>query len=168
MDARGPNIFHFLAFARCGLVPESFHPLPIDALKEPSDSFACRTKIGRIIGLKMALEICGIGSGWRQSGLARPSSDGRIPSAWRGDEIGKHSGLKIRRLTACRFKSGPRYQRPNHLIKTLAVKQKFAGTRCVSFRQLLIRITFHCVSVQPRSWRDCALSRTSILCHSRS
>ena len=48
---------------------------------------------------------------WRLSGLARPPSDGRIPSAWRGDEIGKHSGLKIRRLTACRFKSGPRYQR---------------------------------------------------------
>lgn len=48
---------------------------------------------------------------WRLSGLARRPSDGRIPSAWRGDEIGKHSGLKIRRLTACRFKSGPRYQR---------------------------------------------------------
>jgi hypothetical protein len=117
--------------------------------------------------LEMALEICGIWNGRRQSGLARPSSDGRIPSAWRGDEIGKHSGLKIRRLTACRFKSGPRYQRPNHLIKTLGVKRKFAGTRCVVFRQFLVRTAFHCVSVQPRSWRDCAASRTSIQCHSR-
>lgn len=132
-------------------------PRPLDALKELSDSFARRIKIGRIIGLK----ICGMRSGWRQSGLARPPSDGRIPSAWRGDEIGKHSGLKIRRLTACRFKSGPRYQRPNHLIKALDSQTEIRRSRCVFFRDSRIRAAFHCVSVQPRSWGYCAPSRIS-------
>jgi hypothetical protein len=140
-DAGGENIFRFLC---CRI-----------RRKVPGGSMRTM-KIGPTIPGKRA-----DAGRWRLSGLARPPSDGRIPSAWRGDEIGKHSGLKIRRLTACRFKSGPRYQRPNHLIKTLGVKRKFAGTRCVVFRQFLVRTAFHCVSVQPRSWGYCAPSRIS-------
>ena len=37
----------------------------------------------------------------------------------RGDEIGKHSGLKIRRFTACRFESGPRHQQTLQPISTV-------------------------------------------------
>jgi hypothetical protein len=61
MDARGANIFLFLAFARCGLVSNSFHPLPIDAMKKPSDSCARRIKIGRITGLKWPWRFAGYG-----------------------------------------------------------------------------------------------------------
>jgi hypothetical protein len=56
--------------------------------------------------------------------IDRPGGRRGVPRDWpahgamvesrppcRGDEIGKHSGLKIRRLTACRFKSGPRHHR---------------------------------------------------------
>ena len=40
----------------------------------------------------------------------------------RGDEIGKHSGLKIRRLRACRFKSGPRHQEVFQQVPMKSVK----------------------------------------------
>lgn len=57
----------------------------------------------------------------RGRGLVRSPGNGRIRvhtrfDPCRGDEIGKHSGLKIRRLTACRFKSGPRHQEVFHPI----------------------------------------------------
>lgn len=62
-----------------------------------------------------------IGRGWiaavwcaSQAMVEFASTRGSDPC--RGDEIGKHSGLKIRRLTACRFKSGPRYQEAFHQI----------------------------------------------------
>jgi hypothetical protein len=65
--------------------------------------------------------------------IDRPTARNRVPRDWpvhgamvesrppcRGDEIGKHSGLKIRRLTACRFKSGPRHHSWHKGLEELA------------------------------------------------
>ena len=67
--------------------------------------------------------------GLRRAGLVRPPGNGRIRvrtrfDPCRGDEIGKHSGLKIRRFTACRFESGPRHQIPSNRFQQFTTQPR--------------------------------------------